>query len=135
MDSMHKCNAAVVTLLFLALPGTGAPAQTAAPGTTQNYPVKSIRLIVPFPAGASSDVVGRMLGQKISERLGEQVVADNRAGAGGNLGIGIVAKSAPDGYTIRHAPRTDRRESHFPRAIHPKRFIALSTKKLPAARP
>ena len=57
-------------------------------------------MVVPFPPGASSDIVGRMLGQKISERLGEQVVADNRAGAGGNLGIAIAAKSAPDGYTI-----------------------------------
>src|SRR5689334_3515339 len=65
-----------------------------------NYPVKPIRLVVPFPGGASSDVVGRMLGQKISEQLGQQVVADNRAGAGGNLGIALAAKSAPDGYTI-----------------------------------
>ncbi len=64
------------------------------------YPVKPIRLIVPFPAGAASDVVGRMLGQKMSELLGEQVIADNRAGAGGNLGIGVTAKSPPDGYTI-----------------------------------
>ena len=65
-----------------------------------NYPTKPIRLIVPFPAGAASDVVGRMLGQKMSEILGEQVVADNRAGAGGNLGIGLTAKAPPDGYTI-----------------------------------
>ena len=65
-----------------------------------NYPTKPIRLIVPFPAGAASDVVGRMLGQKMSEILGEQVVADNRAGVGGNLGIGLTAKAPPDGYTI-----------------------------------
>ena len=65
-----------------------------------NYPTKPIRLIVPFPAGAASDVVGRMLGQKMSELLGEQVIADNRAGAGGNLGIGATAKAPPDGYTI-----------------------------------
>ena len=65
-----------------------------------NYPIKPIRLIVPFPAGSSSDVVGRMLAQKMAELLGEQVVADNRAGAGGNLGIGLAAKAAPDGYTI-----------------------------------
>jgi tripartite-type tricarboxylate transporter receptor subunit TctC len=65
-----------------------------------NFPAKPIRLIVPFPAGAASDVVGRMLGQKMSELLGEQVIADNRAGAGGNLGIGLTAKAPPDGYTI-----------------------------------
>jgi tripartite-type tricarboxylate transporter receptor subunit TctC len=68
--------------------------------TTQSYPVKPIRLIVPFPAGASSDIVGRMIGEKLGEQLGEQVVADNRAGAGGNLGLGAAAKSPPDGYTI-----------------------------------
>jgi tripartite-type tricarboxylate transporter receptor subunit TctC len=100
MGSIHNRNAGVVTVLFLALLCTGALAQSTAPGTAQAYPVKPIRLIVPFPAGASSDVVGRMLAQKISEQLGEQVVTDNRAGAGGNLGIGIAAKSAPDGYTI-----------------------------------
>ena len=68
--------------------------------TAQSYPLKPIRMVVPFPAGASSDIVGRMLGQKISEQLGEQVHVDNRAGAGGNLGIGVAAKSAPDGYTM-----------------------------------
>ena len=66
----------------------------------QTYPVKPIRLILPFPAGAGSDVVGRMLAQKISERLGEAVIADNRAGAGGNLGIALAAKAPADGYTI-----------------------------------
>ena len=64
------------------------------------YPSKPVRLVVPFPAGASSDVVGRLIGQKLSEQLGQQVVADNRPGAGGNLGIGMAAKSPPDGYTI-----------------------------------
>ena len=87
-------------LLFFALFCAGALAQTAAPGFAPAYPVKPIRMIVPFPAGASSDVVGRLLGQKISEQLGQQVVTDNRAGAGGNLGIEIAAKAAPDGYTI-----------------------------------
>ena len=64
------------------------------------WPARSVTWIVPFPAGASSDIVGRMLGQKISEQLGEQVVPDNRAGAGGNLGMAIAAKAPPDGYTI-----------------------------------
>jgi tripartite-type tricarboxylate transporter receptor subunit TctC len=93
MGSKHVRNAAVVTGLLLAQFCTSGFAQTA-------YPVKPIRLVVPFPAGASSDVVGRMLGQKLSEQIGQQVVADNRAGAGGNLGIALAAKSPPDGYTI-----------------------------------
>jgi tripartite-type tricarboxylate transporter receptor subunit TctC len=100
MGSIYTRSAAVVTVLFVALLCRGALAQTAGSGAAQAYPVKPLRLIVPFPAGASSDVVGRMLAQKISEQLGEQVVTDNRAGAGGNLGIGIAAKSPPDGYTI-----------------------------------
>ncbi|OGA10302.1 MAG: hypothetical protein A2W68_07140 [Betaproteobacteria bacterium RIFCSPLOWO2_02_64_14] len=86
--------------MLLALHCGGALAQSASPRAGQAYPAKPIRLIVPFPPGASSDVVGRMLGQKLTEQLGEQVIADNRPGAGGNLGIGVAAKSPPDGYTI-----------------------------------
>jgi tripartite-type tricarboxylate transporter receptor subunit TctC len=92
-------NVAVVTAI-LALFCTSALGQPTAPAAARAYPVKPIRLIVPFPAGASSDIVGRMLAQKISEALGEQIVADNRAGAGGNLGIALTAKAAPDGYTL-----------------------------------
>ncbi len=77
--------------LTLAQPSASAP---------KNYPVKTIRMIVGFPAGAASDIVGRMIGQKLAEQMGEQVVADNRAGAGGNLGIALAAKAAPDGYTL-----------------------------------
>ena len=66
----------------------------------QSYPSKPIRLVVPFPAGGPSDIVGRVLGQKLAEQLGQNVVPDNRPGAGGNLGIGQVAKAPPDGYTI-----------------------------------
>jgi len=67
----------------------------------QNYPVRPIRLIVPFPPGSSSnDILGRALAQRLSKALGEQVVVDNRSGAGGTVGSDIVAKSAPDGYTL-----------------------------------
>jgi tripartite-type tricarboxylate transporter receptor subunit TctC len=97
---MHRCNAVIVGVWFVTLLCTGAFAQTPAPGAAQPYPAKPIRLVVPFPAGAASDIVGRMLAQKISEQMGEQVVTDNRAGVGGNLGIAIAAKSPPDGYTI-----------------------------------
>ncbi len=100
MRSSRRLNAAVIMGLTLALLCAGVPAQAAAPAAAQAYPAKPIRLIVPFPAGASSDIVGRMLGQKLFEQMGEQVVADNRPGAGGNVGIGVAAKAAPDGYTI-----------------------------------
>lgn len=66
----------------------------------QNYPTKPIRLILPFPPGAPSDIVGRLVGQKLSEQLGENVIPDNRPGAGGNLALAAVARSAPDGYTL-----------------------------------
>jgi tripartite-type tricarboxylate transporter receptor subunit TctC len=89
---------AYLALLCSALLFTAAFASAAQP--EGGYPTKPVRLVVPFPAGASSDVVGRLIGQKLSEQLGQQVVADNRPGAGGNLGIGMAAKSPPDGYTI-----------------------------------
>ena len=64
------------------------------------YPTKPIRLIVPFAAGSATDVVARIVGQKLSENLGQPVVIDNRAGAGGNIGSAAIAKAPPDGYTI-----------------------------------
>jgi tripartite-type tricarboxylate transporter receptor subunit TctC len=66
----------------------------------QSFPTKSVRLIVPFPAGGGSDVVGRILAQKLSERLAQQVVVDNRPGAGGSIGTEVAVRSAPDGYTM-----------------------------------
>jgi tripartite-type tricarboxylate transporter receptor subunit TctC len=66
----------------------------------QSYPDRPIRLVVPFPAGGSVDMVARMLGKRLSESLGQPVIVDNRAGASGNIGMDYVAKSAPDGYTL-----------------------------------
>jgi tripartite-type tricarboxylate transporter receptor subunit TctC len=66
----------------------------------QAYPAKPIRLVVPFPAGGSLDVVARAIGQKLTDAWGQPVVIDNRPGAGGNIGADLVAKAAPDGYTI-----------------------------------
>ena len=71
-----------------------------APASPQGYPVRSIRLVVPFPAGGPSDFLARVLGQGISAALGQQIVLENRTGAGGLTGIDSVAKSTPDGYTI-----------------------------------
>lgn len=66
----------------------------------QAYPVKPVRVIIPWPAGGSNDVVGRIVMQKVSEALGQQFVVDNRGGASGSIGADVVAKSAADGYTI-----------------------------------
>jgi tripartite-type tricarboxylate transporter receptor subunit TctC len=67
---------------------------------SQTYPAKPIRLIVPFPPGGSNDIVGRMVGTQLGERLGQSVVVDNRGGAGGTIGTDMAAKAAPDGYTL-----------------------------------
>lgn len=72
----------------------------AAPAAAQDYPTKPVRLIIPFPPGGSNDIVGRMIATQLGERLGKQVVVDNRGGAGGVLGTEVAANSAPDGYTL-----------------------------------
>ena len=64
------------------------------------YPQRAIKMMVPFPPAGATDVVGRIVAQKLSERLGQSVVVENRPGAGGSIGSDLVAKSAPDGYTI-----------------------------------
>ncbi len=66
----------------------------------QTFPAKPIRLVIPFSTGAASDFLGRTIGQKLGERYGQQVVNDNRPGAGGVVGSTIVAKAAPDGHTL-----------------------------------
>jgi tripartite-type tricarboxylate transporter receptor subunit TctC len=71
-----------------------------APLSAQDYPSKPVRLIIPFPPGGSNDVVGRMIAQHLSDRLGQQVVVDNRGGAGGIIGTEAASKAAPDGYTL-----------------------------------
>src|SRR5580693_3024235 len=71
-----------------------------APVMAQDYPSKPVRLIIPFPPGGSNDVVGRMIALQLSDRLGKQVVVDNRGGAGGVIGTEAAANSVPDGYTL-----------------------------------
>ena len=75
----------------------------AGPGFAQapaSYPDRPIRLIVPFPAGSATDTVSRLLAQKVGLRLGQQIVVENRPGASGNIGVDMIARAAPDGYTL-----------------------------------
>jgi len=73
-------------------------------GATETYPSRPIRLIVPYPPGGGTDIVGRVLSDKLRESLGQPIVIENRGGAGGVLGTGLVAKAAPDGYTLLLVP-------------------------------
>jgi tripartite-type tricarboxylate transporter receptor subunit TctC len=72
----------------------------ASTGVAQNYPVKPVRIVVPFAAGGGVDVTARILAQKLTERVGQSFIVENRAGASGIIGTEFVAKSAPDGYTL-----------------------------------
>jgi len=87
---------AIIKLLLGALALAALPA--AAPA--QTYPTKHIRFIVPFPAGGVADATARLVGQKLGEALGQQVVIENRPGASGTLGVDAVTRAAPDGYTL-----------------------------------
>jgi tripartite-type tricarboxylate transporter receptor subunit TctC len=69
-------------------------------GWAQSYPARPVRLIVPFPAGGPADALGRVLGDQLSQAWGQPVIVENRGGAGGNIGAEVVARSAPDGYTL-----------------------------------
>jgi len=85
----------VLTALLSGLVSLTAQAQTPAA-----YPAKPIKIVVPFPAGGTSDVLARLIGQKMTEAWGQPVVIDNKPGSSGNLGADLVAKAAPDGYTL-----------------------------------
>lgn len=84
--------------LLLAL--ATAPLLSAVVSAADSYPSKPVRLIIAFAPGGSTDIVARLIGAKLSERLGKQVVPDNRGGGGGTIGMEMVAKAEPDGYTL-----------------------------------
>ena len=87
-------------ILWLRLLGLVSLSWTTLGAWAQAYPSKSIRLVVPFPAGGATDILARAVSQKLSERLGQSVVVDNKPGAGGTLGSDLAAKATPDGYTL-----------------------------------
>src|SRR5687767_5441805 len=96
----------------------GAAAWFPSPALAQAYPAKTIRIIVPFPAGGGVDYVARLVGKGMSERLGQQVVIDNRAGGSAIIGMELLKASAPDGYTLGAA-------SAGPLSINPHIFPKL----------
>jgi len=77
-----------------------ASAQDSSTGSGPGYPARPVRLIIDFPVGGPSDVLGRTIAQKLTEALGQQVVSDNRPGASGALAYGLAAKAPADGYTL-----------------------------------
>jgi tripartite-type tricarboxylate transporter receptor subunit TctC len=70
------------------------------PATSQTYPSRTITMVVPFPAGGSTDAIGRILSEHMQVSLGQSIAIENVGGAGGSIGVGRVARAAPDGYTI-----------------------------------
>jgi tripartite-type tricarboxylate transporter receptor subunit TctC len=88
----------ILTLLIIAAAHAVCAAQTESGAAT--WPTKPIRFIVPFPPGSATDTIARVVAQKLSEALGQQVVIDNRAGASGSIGAEMTARAAPDGYTL-----------------------------------
>jgi tripartite-type tricarboxylate transporter receptor subunit TctC len=91
---MCRLSRFVTAVLVLIAGGAYAPLHA------QSYPAKPIRLILPFPPGGPTDIVGRLTGQKLSEQIGQSVIADSRPGASGNIGLELASKAPPDGYTI-----------------------------------
>jgi tripartite-type tricarboxylate transporter receptor subunit TctC len=95
-----------VIALLLTLPLLAGAAVRAAKAQADDYPQRTVTFVCPFPAGGGSDILARMLAQELQDRLGRPVIVDNRTGAGTTIAANVVAKSAPDGYTLLLAPVT-----------------------------
>ncbi len=91
-----RSRTAAVSVAAVSLAALLVSTQAAA----QNYPAKPIRVIVPYPPGGTSDILTRLVGAKLTEAWGQQILADNRTGAGGNIGAELMVRAAPDGYTL-----------------------------------
>ena len=94
MQAKHKMTALIAGAALCVTAGMPLVA------LAQTYPTKPIRLIVAFPAGGSTDIIARLVGQRLGEKLGQQVIVDNRGGAGGTIGTEIAAQATPDGHTL-----------------------------------
>jgi tripartite-type tricarboxylate transporter receptor subunit TctC len=99
MPNLRLAAPVLALAVVVALPG-GVPAQAASTGSGHDYPSKPVRMIAPYPPGGSSDVLARIVAQKLSDALGRPVVVENRPGAAANVGHEIAAKATPDGYTL-----------------------------------
>jgi len=91
MERSPRLIRALLALVVVAVSGAAV---------AQNYPTHAVRFILPFPPGGPTDILGRAIAQQLSQQMGKQVVPDNRPGAGGNLGLELLSKATPDGYTI-----------------------------------
>src|SRR5476649_1701677 len=83
-----------------------APANITVPAFAQSYPNRPITLVVPFAAGGPTDLMARILGERMAKELGQQLIIDNTTGAAGTIAVGKVARATPDGYTIRSEEHT-----------------------------
>ncbi len=95
----NKCKGSAMKVIFSMLAASAMVAAVTA-AQAQDYPNRPVRLIVPFAAGGPTDTIARVVAQKLTEGIGQQVVVDNRAGAGGNIGMGLAASAQPDGHTL-----------------------------------
>ena len=86
--------------VFAAIVGAAATVHAQPGPAAKTWPVKPIRVIVPYPAGGTSDILTRMIGAKLTEAWGQQVISDSRPGANGNIGVEMLSRAAPDGYTL-----------------------------------
>ena len=124
---MSKSRIAPLTTRRVLMAGIAAAAVfgVAGPVMAQDYPNKVIKLVVPYPPGGATDVIGRVMAQKLSVALGQQVIVDNRAGAAGSIGAAAVAAASPDGYTLLMGAMT----SHSISAVLNKKTVNFDMEK------
>jgi tripartite-type tricarboxylate transporter receptor subunit TctC len=131
LDLKHQSHWRRVTarLLLAAAAGAAALAATLPASQAQDYPTRAVRIVVPFPAGGSADIIPRVVGDYLSRKWGHPVVIENRPGAAGNIGSELVYKADPDGYTLLSAPPPPLVINHnlYPKLnFDPTQFIPVS---------